>query len=78
AASNAVIAAKTLLISSIRGSIGKSSFLPMIIPVSSVVLNSALENKSETSHVHDNRYYTKNQSDDRYYTKSQINNELSN
>lgn len=41
-------------------------------------LNSALENKSETSHVHDNRYYTKNQSDDRYYTKSQINNELSN
>ena len=41
-------------------------------------INSALENKSETSHVHDNRYYTKNQSDDRYYTKSQINNELSN
>lgn len=44
--------------------------MPMIIPVSSVVLNSALDDKAEKSHTHDNRYYTESEMDTKLKAKS--------
>lgn len=44
--------------------------MPMIIPVSSVVLNSTMGDKAEKSHTHDNRYYTESEMDTKLKAKA--------